>query len=304
MLSKPTHRAWRLRRRKAQVSAVATILGLLLVVTFIANYISTTLPNQMAVNDLNHEILVENQLGRLQSSLVAASSTGKVGVEVSQPLTLGSAGAPPFANPDGATIFAGSVLANLTVSYSVRGPTSAIPIVLGGAPGSLVTAQLSNTYIPYAMIAFDEGAIAFSQAGGYPIMVDGPSITYTGTAATLWIPEFVGSIGATSGLGTVDLTFRLLSVEKFAVPGGGYTLPTSTSAEINLTIASPYAQAWSHFFTTSSSFSTLTQTCTPTVVCTGAFQVGEALGIVKLTIPMTGLHTLTVTTAEFAIGIS
>ena len=48
---------------------MATILGLLLVVTVIANYLATTLPAQMSVNDLNHEIAVENQLGHFQAVL-------------------------------------------------------------------------------------------------------------------------------------------------------------------------------------------------------------------------------------------
>jgi len=59
-------RKWRRRGRRGQVAAVATIFGLLLVVVFIANYLTTTLPAQMSVNDLDHVIQVENQVGQLQ----------------------------------------------------------------------------------------------------------------------------------------------------------------------------------------------------------------------------------------------
>jgi hypothetical protein len=62
-----TIRQRRWRSRKAQVSAVATIFGLLLVVSFIANYLSTVLPGQMEVNELSHIATVENELSRLQA---------------------------------------------------------------------------------------------------------------------------------------------------------------------------------------------------------------------------------------------
>ena len=89
-------RRWRRRGRRAQVAPVATILGLLLVVTFIANYIATTLPSQMSANDTNHEVQVENQLGQFVALLQAYSSANAVGAQVTLPVSLGSVGAPPF----------------------------------------------------------------------------------------------------------------------------------------------------------------------------------------------------------------
>ena len=97
-------RQWRLRGRRGQVSAVATILGLLLVVTYIANYLTTTLPQQMSTNDLNHVVEVENQVGRLQALLEAATTADATGAQFTQPITLGGAGQPPFASADAATI--------------------------------------------------------------------------------------------------------------------------------------------------------------------------------------------------------
>jgi hypothetical protein len=128
------HRRWRRRGRRAQVAAVATILGLLLVVTFIANYLSTTLPQQMSVNDLDHELQVENQLGRLQALLKQVSSVGTVGAQVAQPVTLGSAGSPPFADADRGAI--GPLDgANYSLSYSLSGPLGYYPPT-GGTPNS------------------------------------------------------------------------------------------------------------------------------------------------------------------------
>ncbi|MCI4339501.1 MAG: hypothetical protein L3J68_04125, partial [Thermoplasmata archaeon] len=87
-------RKWRLRGRRGQVSAVATILGLLLVVTYIANYLTTTLPQQMSINDLNHDVQVEDQLGGLQALIGAAVASNAIGAQFSQPVTLGGVGQP------------------------------------------------------------------------------------------------------------------------------------------------------------------------------------------------------------------
>jgi hypothetical protein len=129
------HRRWKRRGRRAQVAAVATILGLLLVVTFIANYLATTLPNQMSINDLNHDLQVENQVGRLQALLSSVSEAGTPGAPVSQPITLGSAGLPPFAPAD-----SGSIVQSLSrewVNYTVAGKIAFAPPV-AGPPGGYV----------------------------------------------------------------------------------------------------------------------------------------------------------------------
>ena len=100
---------------------MATILGLLLVVTFIANYIATTLPSQMSANDTNHEVQVENQLGQFVALLQAYSSANAVGAQVTLPVSLGSVGAPPFAGPDGGTIGPANAT-TATVNASLVGP--------------------------------------------------------------------------------------------------------------------------------------------------------------------------------------
>jgi hypothetical protein len=131
-------RKWRLRGRRGQVSAIATILGLLLVVTFIANYLTATLPNQMSVNDLNHVIQVENQVGRLQALLEDASSAGAVGAQLTQPITLGSVGIPPFAAANPATIEAATAGSSLVLNSSLATSTFAPPT--GGIAGGIAAA--------------------------------------------------------------------------------------------------------------------------------------------------------------------
>jgi hypothetical protein len=151
-------RKWRVRARRAQVAPVATILGLLVVVTFIANYLSTTLPNQMSVNDLNRELLVENQLGRLQALLEDVALAGAVGAPVSVPVTLGSAGDPPFAGADGGSVSLGYQGTNATFNYSVAGAASfqppvgfgvthvALPSTAGCSPSSPTTSLTCTNF--------------------------------------------------------------------------------------------------------------------------------------------------------------
>ena len=110
------------------MSAVATLLGLLLVVTFIANYIATTLPNTMGQNDLQHELAVENQVSQLSAQAEAVAAKDAVGAQVSQPLTLGSQGAPPFAGPDGGSLTALLAVANTYGNY----PASSVNFTLAG----------------------------------------------------------------------------------------------------------------------------------------------------------------------------
>jgi hypothetical protein len=137
-------RRWRRRGRRAQVAAVATILGLLLVVTFIANYLSTTLPQQMSVNDLDHNLQVENQLGRFQALLHAVSEQADLGAQVSQPVTLGSQGLPPFADADSGAI-ASLNGSSYSLSYQLAGPSYFRPPSTGIAGGSLSGCVLVNT---------------------------------------------------------------------------------------------------------------------------------------------------------------
>ena len=92
-------RKWRRHARKAQVAPIATILGLMLVVVVLANYLATTLPGQVATNELSHEVEVGDQLGQLQAAVgaLASQSAGSSSPLIPFPVTLGSDSVPPFA---------------------------------------------------------------------------------------------------------------------------------------------------------------------------------------------------------------
>jgi hypothetical protein len=199
------HRRWRRRGRRAQVAAVATILGLLLVVTFIANYLQTTLPNQMSIYDLDHDLQVENQLGRFQALLEAVSVQGDVGAQVSQPVTLGSQGLPPFADADSGTVgpLNGS---NYTLSYQLDGPSFFAPPSTGKTGGAYPAActYASGTRVTMTCTARASPVYNFTTtpASGFLVNINAggsPQLNFStnGTAAT---PEkiSIGSAGAAS----------------------------------------------------------------------------------------------------------
>ncbi|HYA55017.1 MAG TPA: hypothetical protein VEG42_05395 [Thermoplasmata archaeon] len=136
------------------MSAVAVILSLLIIVTFIATYLSTTLPNTMGGNDLQHEVQVENQVAQVSSILRSAAANAAIGAQVSQPITLGSLGSPPFAPPDGASLtplaFAGNTTGNFpqsTLAFNLTGPTVYIPPKVGTQGGIAVGCATTSSTI-------------------------------------------------------------------------------------------------------------------------------------------------------------
>jgi hypothetical protein len=543
-------RKWRLRGRRGQVAAVATILGLLLVVTFLANYLTATLPGQMSVNDLEHNVQVENQVGGLQALIAAAASQNAVGAQLSQPITLGSAGQPPFAGPDSGAIGPGNLSGGLNLTFtasnesapvsvgpSVDGapdsgqcpgaprhsrdncpsgtwftmtvtpsvtndlliaaitvyqgatlntgdvsdtagstwtlvaggnaldgaytqfvfwavdtgvgsdtvtvgaaasldasgvlfaiegaqvgaeintigtfatgpasPASAtvtapanglvvgivsaasaggfggggfptitadssgpsctapctaivqqdgyaegvtfaeyavasragtytasatlsedvdwgdqaisinpvpltgpppkptlIPVAAGAQPpGASLVVHLRNTYDPTAEVAYDQGAVVFVQPGTVPIMLDPPAFSYDQTSMSLMIPRFVGTLPSESGLGTSDVTVRLVSVTTYQFPSSGLFL--WSPSHVNLTLETPYWAAWMSFFNSNPSFSGTVScevggaACPP--LLSAVYESGGPMGRITISLPATSLD---LTVATFSIGLS
>ncbi|HTT16754.1 MAG TPA: hypothetical protein VMH49_05305 [Thermoplasmata archaeon] len=281
-------RRWRRRGRRGQVAAVATILGLLLLVTMIANYLSTQLPATMKLNDANHALTVENQLARLAGTLRAAAGEDVVGGEFSQPITLGSLGAPPIAAPDGSSIAAGDSGTQFSTSYTVQNGSHKITQTTTTLIGATFVVHLNNVYGPPADVAFDQGSVVYAQANGLPLMLDPPGVNYTGSNLTLWIPQFLGLVGNEVGVGTAELSVRLVSVLALTLPLHGYSLATGSSVVVSVT--TPYAAAWLDYLSGVPALSG-DVACTPTgsAACVGPFAFGGSLGTVTLTVPATAL---------------
>jgi hypothetical protein len=87
------------RSRSGQVSAVATIFALLLLVSFMSTFIFGQLGNQMAQKEFQHQVQVENQMAELQMALLRAASVTQDTIYLSSPVTLGSGAVPPFGTP-------------------------------------------------------------------------------------------------------------------------------------------------------------------------------------------------------------
>lgn len=81
------------------MSALVTVLGLLLVVTFIANFVLDQLPGEMLELEFEHTVQVENQLSRLQATILAQANNPRIPLTLSSPVTLGSNSVPPFGPP-------------------------------------------------------------------------------------------------------------------------------------------------------------------------------------------------------------
>ena len=84
-------RGWRplrqrgLRSRSGQVSAVATILALLLFVSFLSTFVLGQLPGQMTAQEFQHQLQVEDQMERLQTSILAAAQAWQPGAGTLSP---------------------------------------------------------------------------------------------------------------------------------------------------------------------------------------------------------------------------
>jgi hypothetical protein len=529
------------------VAAVATVLGLLLVVTFIANYITTTLPSTMSQNDLQHEVIVQNQVAQLSALLQATAASGAIAAQISQPLSLGSASAPPFANSDSSWISPGNLSAGLKVNFTLVGPavytapsggtpggthiaacsyptsssiscsgtfnlyynftgvdvgsspytisfsgtsysahlnltvnSSAVTITASGtesllvlnvlgnhdtinvpisntpenilifgsndtltltgsgtgntnilvvgnddtisntasgnghtflasffgsrdvfqpgtisgnsnkfavyftgfnpvAPSSVcpndnlagtdsvtqpalsgtgdtftltynnttgstgsgtnghwtpvnnnipasfacpffsqlilpipggglpprasLVVHLSNTYAPSSEVALDQGAVVYAQPGAIPIFIVPPRISYANGVLSLFVPRFTTNPGSEAGVGTADVSLRLLSTQQLVLPTSGFSL--QSNSRVTITISTPYAAAWAAYFLSLPAFASIVS-CLPTscaTLSTTLYSPGSTLGTLTLSVPTPGLK-LNLLVGVFSINIA
>ncbi len=169
----------------------------MLVVTMIATYLSTQLPAQMQVNDANHVVTVANQVERFAASLEAAATANAIGGVVTQPISLGSAGDPPFAPPDGASLGPGVQGAEMTAAFVATGGLAYSPPQVGHAGGAAgacathttTTLTCGTVTHPVVWNFTSTSAAAFAVTGsGGPYFVNtsasASTITVTATSAT------------------------------------------------------------------------------------------------------------------------
>ncbi|HEV8050245.1 MAG TPA: hypothetical protein VGP88_06590 [Thermoplasmata archaeon] len=131
----------RSRRRRAeagQVSAIAVLFGLLLVVSMIAQFVTVQLPQDMRSLEAQHELTVENQVSRLQATVLAQIGHAPFPQSLGSPITLGSDPEPPFG-----VAATGSIS---TTSYSSQESVGlAVPVPPNWGHGNLCTTFTSGT---------------------------------------------------------------------------------------------------------------------------------------------------------------
>ena len=171
-------RAWRRRSRKAQVSAVATLFGLLLIVTFISNYILYVLPPQASQAEFQHLLQVENQVGALQATLNAQATRVGLPIPISSPITLGTAPVPPFG-------YAGTGSVSLQAGNPANGTASTAGITLYQRSATAQTAAWTTGTPAGGCFAAGSGACSVCPGDGYYSY----NITASGTAA---VPKTYG----------------------------------------------------------------------------------------------------------------
>jgi hypothetical protein len=227
-------RKWRLRGRRAQVSAVATILGLLLVVTFIANYLTATLPGQMSINDLNHVVQVEDQVGRLSALLQAASADDAVGAQLTQPITLGSAGQPPFASADPGSIGPATNGAAFNLTLPIGGAWSYVPPTIGtagykGFPSASCTSTATQVTCSGTSIAYWN----VSEASGTNLAFTGASGTYNVN---------IKDSGTNATKASITTTLNNVGTLNLLVLGSNVSIPLTLSGQgtVNIEIVGNY----------------------------------------------------------------
>ena len=114
-----TIRQRRRRANAAQVAAVATIFGLLLVVTFISAFIIEPLPANMGALEYQHLLQVENQIARLQATVLAEAAHPGLDLSLSTPITLGSQALAPWASPSSGSIEPESTILSTQTNYGI-----------------------------------------------------------------------------------------------------------------------------------------------------------------------------------------
>ncbi len=173
----------------------------------IANYLITQLPGQMQSNDLQHGLEVEDQVGRLATLIQDDLEGGTVGTEVSQPISLGSNGEPPFAGPDGASILGATAGSGMAISFTLAGPSTYSPPQGspegGSASGCSLTPSGSN---PSSISCSAASKNAYNFAGNSRSFT--ASLTGSGTT---WLNYTTNKSTATLGLtGTGTPEIRII----------------------------------------------------------------------------------------------
>jgi hypothetical protein len=237
------------RARKGQVSAVATILALLLVVSFIANFIVGQLPGEMAQLETTHILTVEDQLARLQATIAAEAQNPGTHVALVSPVTLGSGADPPFGQAATSSIQTEIPGVGSVANYRV---SSLAPLAmtwnsgsacLAGGHGTCSTAGAKDTYnfegngSTLALTISGSGSSLFYNVSGSN---DSVTITWSGPNANTAVVVMSGSNDSVTlkksatDVGSPNFAFSFFGAnDKFTLtPSGSHSGPGGTKIAV------------------------------------------------------------------------
>jgi len=182
--------------------------------------------------------------------------------------------------------------------------TIVLPISAGKSPPSAaLVVHLNNVYSTRAEVALDQGAVVYAQPGGLPVFVVPPRMSLSNRVLSLFVPRFSGHIGSESGVGTADVSLRLLSTQDIVLPSNHFSFQSST--QITITIISPYVAAWyAYFHSSSSPFASYVTCIGSNSVCTALYSPGGPLGTVTLAIPTAVVQQLNLLVGLFSVNLA
>jgi hypothetical protein len=196
-------RRWR-RDRRAQVAAVGTMLALLLIVVFITEYALQPLSSEEQNEEVQHALLVQNQVEFIQSSLLTSVTRPGTLPGAVEPVTLGSQGVPPFGAPSSSALSIGPAGTGVTVSVPTSSPQ---PTWDSGSMCSLPTGALRTSSGGVATCTFYAGTAPgsgpkFQAVGGnsavayIPLNLTNNQTTATSAGLQVMVTVNPRSIGA------------------------------------------------------------------------------------------------------------
>lgn len=249
-------------------SAIAVTFSILILTFMLAQYLSTTFPNQMQAAELQHSLSVENQFESLQTNIALEVQHPSTQIAVTTPVSLSGYGVPPFGPASGSTLSA-PLQGVDNASFEIEsGGTSYFEGFSAG-----LTDVLNNRYSAAETVDYEEGALVLGNAGG-STMLSGPDLTINpasggGLYVNLVLVQFLPrNLTTSEGYGTVGVETWLVSEStvNFATP----SVNGAPSQSQFLTIGTLYPQAWLEWIADNPSIflSGGSSTCGPTVGAT------------------------------------
>jgi hypothetical protein len=207
-------RGWRLlrkhglRSRSGQVSAVATVLALLLFVSFLSTFVLGQLGTQMSAQEFQHQVQVEDQLERLQDSILQSGAAWSPGPAGLTPLPSWNQGnlCTPVAGVCTNSVSSqctpaltynqsinGTALLKQALTYDLTGSNDCIIVNLWG----------SNDTVTMEVTGSNAGTLLFTLYGTNDTVILGPGVSGSGFHASFYIygaeNTYEGVAGPTGG---------------------------------------------------------------------------------------------------------